>query len=205
MQLESEFSVPRETLDKLRQYEALLVKWQKAINLVGPATIPDAWERHFIDSLQLTPLIPAAAKTLYDLGSGAGFPGLVLAMARPELSVTMIESDERKGAFLSAVSHETKTPVTVLSARIERAVADLPAPDIVTARALAALNLLLAYIEPWARANPGLTCIFPKGLLAADELVSARKDWTFKVDQVASMTDPKATILILTKIESKKI
>ena len=199
MQLESEFSVPRESLDKLRQYEALLVKWQKAINLVGPATIPDAWERHFIDSLQLTPLIPAAAKTLYDLGSGAGFPGLVLAMARPELSVTMIESDERKGAFLSAVSHETKTPVTVLSARIERAVADLPAPDIVTARALAALNLLLAYIEPC------LTCIFPKGLLAADELVSARKDWTFKVDQVASMTDPKATILILTKIESKKI
>lgn len=205
MQLESEFSVPRETLDKLRQYEALLVKWQKAINLVGPATLPDAWERHFIDSLQLTPLIPESSKTLYDLGSGAGFPGLVLAMARPELAVTMIESDERKGAFLTAVSHETKTPVTVLSARIEKAVADLPAPDVVTARALAALPDLLTYILPWALANPGLTCIFPKGQLAADELVAARKDWNFKVEQVSSITDPKATILILTKIESKKI
>lgn len=182
-----------------------MVKWQKAINLVGPATIPDAWERHFIDSLQLTPLIPAGAKTLYDLGSGAGFPGLVLAMARPELTVTMIESDERKGAFLTAVSHETKTPATILSARIERAVETLPAPDVVTARALASLSALLGYIWPWACGNPGLTCIFPKGLLAADELVAARREWDFKVEQVSSITDEKAAILILTKIESKKI
>lgn len=201
MQLESQFPVPRGTLEKLRQYEALLIKWQKAINLVGPATIPDAWTRHFIDSIQIAPLIPSSTKTLYDLGSGAGFPGLVQAMIYPQILVTLIESDQKKCAFLTAVSHETKTSTRILAERIEQAVETLPAPDVVTARALASLTLLLEYIWPWAQTNKQMICIFPKGLQAADEVVEARKNWRFHLEQIASITDPKATILVIKDID----
>ena len=193
-------NVPRETVERLRQYEALLVKWQKAINLVGPATLPDSWSRHFGDSAQLAALIPAGVKTLYDLGSGAGFPGLVLAMLRPELAVTLIESDQKKCAFLSTVSHETKTPVKILTRRIEQAAADTPAPDIVTARALASLDALLHYIKPWARANPHLVCIFPKGAQAQAEISEAQRFAQFDQQEIHSLTDPAARILVLSNI-----
>jgi 16S rRNA (guanine527-N7)-methyltransferase len=199
--LESLFPVPRGTLEKLRQYEALLIKWQKAINLVGPATISDAWTRHFIDSIQLAPLVPEGSKTLYDLGSGAGFPGLVLAMVYPELAVTLIESDQKKCAFLTTVSRESETPVAVLAERIEKAVEILPAPDIVTARALAPLSELLNYIWPWVQANPNLTCIFPKGQLAKEELAVASQNWTFDSRETISITDENATILIIKNID----
>ena len=93
--------VSRETLPALGAYVDLLTKWQKAINLVGPATLQDAWARHIVDSAQLLPLLPAGAKRLADLGTGAGFPGLVLAALRPDLNVVLIESDARKAAFLN--------------------------------------------------------------------------------------------------------
>lgn len=192
--------VSHETEARLRQYEALLVKWQGAINLVSPTTLPHAWERHFIDSLQLLPLIPEGARTLYDLGSGAGFPGLVLAVARTDLSVSLIESDQKKGAFLSAVSHETKTPITIHSDRIEKMTQTLPPPDLITARALAPLVDLLAYIAPWAAANPALTAIFPKGAQWRSELGAAAADFVFNAHDVPSQTDPNARILVLTQI-----
>lgn len=192
--------VSHETEARLRQYEALLVKWQGAINLVSPTTLPHAWERHFIDSLQLLPLIPEGARTLYDLGSGAGFPGLVLAVARADLSVSLIESDQKKGAFLSAVSHETKTPITIHSDRIEKMTQNLPPPDLITARALAPLVDLLAYIAPWAAANPALTCIFPKGAQWRSELDRAAADFSFNAHDIPSQTDPNARILVLTQI-----
>lgn len=204
MQLESLLSVPRGTLEKLRAYEALLVKWQRAINLVGPASMPDAWTRHFIDSIQLASFIPEGARTLHDLGSGAGFPGLVLAMARPDLSVTLIESDQKKCAFLTNVSHETKTPVAVLTQRIEHATDSIPAPDVVSARALAGLEMLLDYVWPWAQKNPEMLCIFPKGAQAAAEILSAREKWTFTVVEEKSMTDPSATILMITNLSKKE-
>lgn len=205
MQLESQFSVPRESLDKLRQYEALLIKWQKAVNLVGPATIPDAWDRHFMDSIQLTPMLPDDARTLYDLGSGAGFPGLVMAITRPGLKVTLIESDQKKCAFLTTVSRESKTPVTIVAERIESVAANLPAPDVVTARALAPLSELFGYIYPWVQANPDLVCIFPKGQLAASEQAVARELWTFDSRETASLTDPRASILVITGISRKAL
>jgi 16S rRNA (guanine527-N7)-methyltransferase len=192
--------VPRETLDRLRQYQALLEKWQRAINLVGPATIPDAWNRHFIDSTQLLSLLPHSPATLYDLGCGAGFPGLVLAMMCPDLSVTLIESDQKKCAFLATVSHETKTEVKILTTRIEAAAETLPPPDIITARALAALPLLLTYIKPWAEANPNLICIFPKGAQAAAEIEAAQEIAGFDVKQQPSQTDSVAQILVLSNI-----
>jgi 16S rRNA (guanine527-N7)-methyltransferase len=192
-----DLAVPRETEIRLRQYEALLVKWQRAINLVSPKTLPDAWERHFLDSLQILPLLPPGPAQLYDLGSGAGFPGLVLAMARPDLAVTLIESDQKKGAFLGTVSHETKTPVTIHSERIEKATETLPAPDIITARALAPLVDLFAYITPWATANPDLVAIFPKGGGAAAEIETARARFIFDLVQTPSMTDPTGVVLVI--------
>lgn len=192
------FPVSRETEARLRHYEALLKKWQKAINLVGPATLPDAWERHFIDSAQLIALLPDGAKTLYDLGSGAGFPGLVLAMLCPELNVTLIESDHKKAAFLSTVSHETKTPVKILTMRIEQAAESLPAPDLVSARALASLSELLTYIRPWAVMRPNLTCLFPKGAQADAEIEAAQRLASFSLHRTPSLTDRNAQILTLT-------
>ena len=193
-------NVSHETLARLRQYEALLVKWQKAINLVGPATIPDAWNRHFVDSAQMAALLPEHAKTLYDLGSGAGFPGLVLGILKPDLSVTLIESDQKKSAFLATVSHETKAGVKILTKRIEQATDSLPAPDVVSARALASLSELLTYIKPWVEANPALTCLFPKGAQAAVEIKAAQGLASFSVRHTPSLTDTAAQILTLTNI-----
>jgi 16S rRNA (guanine527-N7)-methyltransferase len=192
--------VSHETVARLRQYQALLEKWQRAINLVGPATIPDAWNRHFIDSIQLLPLLRQDPVSLYDLGCGAGFPGLVLAMLRPDIAVTLIESDQKKCAFLATVSHETKTEVKILTTRIEDAANTLPSPDIITARALAALPLLLTYIKPWAEANPDLVCIFPKGAQAAAEIGAAQEIANFTVKTHPSQTDSAAQILVLDQI-----
>src|SRR6478672_13817197 len=93
--------VSRETRDRLEALVLTLGRWQKAVNLVGKATLEDIWVRHILDSAQLVPLIPKKAQSLVDLGSGGGFPGLVLAALRPELNVTLIEADARKGAFLA--------------------------------------------------------------------------------------------------------
>lgn len=186
--------VSRETRERLAAYEALLHKWQKTLNLVGPATLPEAQQRHFTDSAQLLPLIPAQAKTLFDLGSGAGFPGLVLAILRPDLAVHLVESDERKAMFLRTVSRETGVPVTVHDSRIESLQIDAQ-PDIISARALAALDRLLGWCAPWAAANPDLVMIFPKGKNAAEETENAQTNYSFAVDEYASQTDPAARIL----------
>lgn len=189
------------SMEKLRCYEALLHKWQRAVNLVGPATLAESWERHFLDSAQLSPFIPDEAKTLYDLGSGAGFPGLVLAMMHPELAVTLVESDEKKCAFLAAVSRESEVPVTVKAMRIEKAAESLPPPDVVTARALAPLEKLLEYIYPWVQVNPALICVFPKGQMAAAEIEAARANWGFDSRETVSQTDPAGRILIIKDID----
>src|SRR5215475_8994605 len=102
--------VSRETLARLEAMVETLLRWQKAINLVGRATLDDVWTRHILDSAQLAPLIPAEAKSLVDLGSGAGFPGLVLAALRPELETTLIESDARKSAYLGEAARRMGLP-----------------------------------------------------------------------------------------------
>jgi 16S rRNA (guanine527-N7)-methyltransferase len=183
-------------------YATLLAKWQARINLVGPATLPDLWRRHFLDSAQLVPLIPANARTLIDLGSGAGFPGLVLAILRPDLRVTLVESDGRKAAFLAEAARATlgaaaKDRVTVLRARAEALdprAAGGPA-GVVTARALAPLARLLDLAEPCLSA--GTRCLFLKGAESAAELTEARKGWTMAATEHPSLTEPRATILEL--------
>jgi 16S rRNA (guanine527-N7)-methyltransferase len=191
--------VSRETRERLDLYADLLRKWQRSINLVGPRTISDLWNRHFTDSAQLLPLIaPAetpATRVLVDFGSGAGFPGLVLAMLGAG-EVHLIESDQRKATFLREVARATGTPVTVHAKRIEQ-VAPFPA-DVVSARALAPLSDLLGFAAPFLR--PDSLCLFPKGQMAEDELSAASKTWNMTVDRIQSVTDSSATILRISRV-----
>lgn len=192
-------NVSRETLDRLKVYQGLLEQWQKKLNLVSNSTVSVAWERHFLDSYQLLSQLPLNPISLIDLGSGAGFPGLVLAILRPEdLRVTLVESDFKKCIFLENVSRETKTKVTILQSRIESLENSLHF-DVVTARALAPLPLLLTYAFPLMKENS--MGIFLKGKDVEKEIEAAQKNWRFDLEIYPSLTDSKASIL---KIENLK-
>lgn len=194
-------SVSHETRQRLSLYGDLLAKWQKTINLVSPATLPDMGTRHFLDSAQLAAYLPSGPYTHYDIGSGAGFPGLVLAILRPDAAVTLIESDERKCAFLKAVSRETGIPVTVIRSRVEST--DLPPPDLVSARALAQLSELLALTRPWWSRAANLTLLFPKGAQAEHEVARGLESFDFSVQTHPSKTDPAGQILVLTGVKDR--
>lgn len=197
-QFQQRFGVSRETLEKLEAYAAHLRKWNPAINLVSKTTLDDLWTRHLADSAQVFSLVPADARVLVDLGSGAGFPGLVLAiLGVPE--VHLVESDVRKAAFLREVARVTGAPATVHPVRIE--VADVPPADVVSARALAELDLLL----PWAHGllKPGGVCLFPKGRTADDELTAVANSWNMGVERFPSQTDPAGTILRISGLSPK--
>lgn len=197
-----QFSVSRESFEKMLQYQGLLKKWQKAVNLVSNKTLEEAWERHFLDSAQLLPLIPDDVNVLADLGCGGGFPGLVLAMCRPDLDVHLVESDEKKCQFMRTVSRETQTPVSIHTMRIEAAY-EAVQPDLITARALASLEKLLGYASPWAAANPALKMLFLKGENAASEIEDARRIYDFEVEDFPSETDPLARILYVQNLRRK--
>ena len=187
--------VSRETRGRLQVYADLLRKWQPVINLVGPRTLPHLWTRHFVDSAQLHSLIPAGARTLVDFGSGAGFPGLVLAiLGVPD--VHLIESDQRKAAFLREVARATGAAATIHAARIESI--DPFSADVVTARALAPLVDLLGFAAPFLA--PDSICLFPKGQQAEDEVSIASKTWNIAVDRIQSVTDPSASILRVSEV-----
>lgn len=193
--------VSRETLARLETYASLLVKWQAKINLVGPATLPDLWRRHFLDSAQLLPLLPPAPGVLVDLGSGAGFPGLVLAIMS-EWRVHLVDSDQRKCAFLRQVALDTgvNTRVAIHAQRFE-AVAGYKA-EIVTARACAPLEALLGYALPFLGENG--RCLFLKGAQAEEELTAAEADWNMQVERRPSLTDPAGTIFVIEQLKRRK-
>jgi 16S rRNA (guanine527-N7)-methyltransferase len=195
--------VSRETLARLETMVETLLRWQKAINLVGRTTLDDVWTRHILDSAQLAPLIPMAAKSLVDLGSGAGFPGLVLAALRPELDVTLIESDARKSAYLGEAARKMglpKQPKIVVS-RIEAAPS--AQSEVVTARALAPLGQLLVWADRH-RANPAI-CLFHKGKDWQVELTGAMKDWEIECTPQPSVTDRDAVILRIGSYRAKDL
>lgn len=194
-------SVSRETQAKLDQYLALLEKWQPKINLVSASTLKEAKTRHFEDSLQLLEYIPAHAKVLYDMGSGAGFPGLVLGIARPDLETHLIEVDQRKGVFLQTVSRETGSRIKVHTSRIEAI--ELPPPDVVTARALAELKELIRLTQDWWMKNPECTLIFPKGENAQAEIERAEEVYKFELKQYPSRTVRTASVLVLSQMKQK--
>ena len=178
---------------RLEVMVATLQKWSKAINLVSRSTLDDVWTRHVEDSAQIVPLIPAEAKTLADLGSGAGFPGLVIAAIRPDLQVTLVESDARKAAYLGEAGRAMNLPhpPRVVIGRIEQ-VPPLGA-DVVTARALAPLPLLLE----WAARHRSATaiCLFHKGKGWQVELTEALEGWDIPHQHFASVTDSESVLL----------
>ena len=187
--------VSRETIARLEIYADLLAKWNKRINLVGASTIPDLWYRHMLDSAQLHPYIPKDSRKLIDFGSGAGFPGLVLAiMGVPD--VHLVESNQRKCVFLREAARVTKTHVTIHCVRAESLT---PWPtDVVTARALSPLPILLEYAEPFL--TPKTICLFPKGRGVNEELTNTQKIWNITFSMLSSMTDPQGTLLRLEAI-----
>ncbi|MGQ0674196.1 MAG: 16S rRNA (guanine(527)-N(7))-methyltransferase RsmG [Hyphomicrobium sp.] len=194
------FPVSRETLDRLETYAALLRRWQSTINLVAPSTLDAIWHRHFADSAQLLSHIPHSASGLLDIGSGAGFPGLVMAIlleGRQECRATLIESDSRKAAFLREVARATGVAVDILCARIESATthAKVGQIDVVSARALAPMSRLLGLAQPFL--SPGAKGLFLKGREVEAELAEARKRWDFSVELVPSRTAPDACIAII--------
>jgi len=192
-----EADVSRETSAALRDYLALLQRWNARINLVAEAPEPVLWERHVRDSLQLLPLIAAGPPgPLVDLGSGAGLPGLVLA-ATSGRPTHLVEADRRKCAFLQEAARTLGLPtVTIHPRRIEAAA--LPPAAIVTARALAPLPALLGHAHRLLA--PGGIAVFPKGRTAEDELTAALPAWKMRVERFPSRTDPAATIFRLSEI-----
>lgn len=200
------FGVSRETAAKFETYAALLSRWQKTINLVAPGTVGEIWQRHFADSAQLYRLAPDAAKGWVDLGSGGGFPGLVLAIMlaeRPGARMTLIESDSRKAAFLREVARAVAAPVDILCTRIENASTHvkLAEVDVVTARALAPLPKLLGLAHPFLR--PGATALFLKGREAEREVAAARAAWRLDCELVPSATDREGRIVVVRDLETK--
>jgi 16S rRNA (guanine527-N7)-methyltransferase len=193
--------VSRETLERLEIYATLLRKWNPAINLVAPSTLPGLWRRHFLDSAQILSLAPKGARSWVDLGTGGGFPGLIVAIlaaeARPEILLTCIESDQRKATFLRTVVRETGVDAIILPFRIENTPPQNA--DVVSARALAPLPRLL---ELAARhLNPAGLALFLKGAGYGRELEEALEKWSFAVDTIPSQTESEAVILKIGEIE----
>lgn len=211
----SAFDVSRETLEKLEAYAALLRRWQSKMNLVAPATLDEVWHRHLADSAQLMAEIPPATQALFDLGSGAGFPGLVLAILSADhptavrrgpsgqFAVTLVESDSRKAAFLRDAARTVAVPVDILVTRIENPETQLKlaTADVVTARALAPLPRLLGWVV--STLKPTATAVLPKGRDWAAEIEAARQDYEFDARLVPSRTDPEARLVVITALRAK--
>ena len=188
--------VSRETLGRLLAYAELLLRWNKRINLIGRASEADLWRRHILDSAQLVPLIPPGAKSAADIGAGAGLPGLILSVLNIPALIHLIEPDRRKCTFLREAIRLTQCAAIVHESRVEDI--DLPAQDVVFARACAPLDKLLERAQKLVSIHT--TCIFPKGAQAEQELTAARAYWNMRVRQVPSRTDESGRILVLTEI-----
>jgi 16S rRNA (guanine527-N7)-methyltransferase len=200
------FSVSRETVDRLRTYETLLRKWQKAVNLVAPATLDEIWHRHFADSAQLAALTGDDPRVWLDLGSGGGFPGMVIAILlanRPGSVIHLVESNARKCAFLREVSRATGAAVEIHDTRIESLAAGdtVPRPGIVTARALAPLDRLLGQAAPFF--GPESRGLFLKGRSAEEEIETARVHFAFEARLYPSRTDAQARIVEITALRER--
>ncbi|MCB1368561.1 MAG: 16S rRNA (guanine(527)-N(7))-methyltransferase RsmG [Rhodobacteraceae bacterium] len=189
------FNVSRETIERLEVFESLLIRWNPAINLVSKATLSQIWDRHFTDSAQIWKLRPESARSWLDLGSGAGFPGLVIAVLaaeqEPALHVALVESDARKSTFLANTAREMGIDVTIHTERAENL--EPQRADIISARALAPMHKLLGYAM--RHRNDRSICLFLKGANHESELTEARKYWTFDLQKTPSRTGSGGVIL----------
>lgn len=195
-------NVSRETYDDLQKFAELVCKWTPKINLISKSSIPEIWERHVVDSVQIYKFSPDTYEKWVDIGSGGGFPGIVMAIIgkvqQPNAVFVLIESDQRKATFLRSAIRDLGLRATVIADRIESAVPQ--GADIVSARALSTLStlfpLILRHLKP-----DGYT-ILHKGKRAQEEVAEARQRWCFDLEESASLTDPEGQILIAKGITS---
>lgn len=201
---EEKYCVSRETFERLKAYEASLHEWQKKFNLVSNASLDDAWNRHFLDSAQLFRLIPEDAELLYDFGSGAGFPGMVLAIMAnektPYLKVKLIESIRKKTLYLNEVKNLTGINVEIINDRIENLKSETA--DVITSRAMCSLKDLFGYTKKFWGART--SCIFPKGKKYMEEIKEAQKEWNFNYEVVPSEQSDEGVILVITNLSRIK-
>jgi 16S rRNA (guanine527-N7)-methyltransferase len=193
--------VSRETLEKLQLYCSLLLAWQERLNLIGKSTVDDIWHRHFLDSAQLMKLCRSGSSRLVDFGSGAGFPGMVLALMGQD-GVELVESSGKKCLFLEEVSMSTRTPVVISRVRFEA----VPCPeqaDIVTARAVAPLQKLLTDVARWVK--PGGVALLHRGSTVDADILEAAEYWDFKVVRHPSVTNPSGAILEISGIRPTNV
>lgn len=184
-------------LDRLRQFSRLVEKWNTSINVVAKSTIGDLWNRHIVDSAQIFACVTADQKLWLDIGSGGGFPGIVVSILAadmlPQLKVALVESDRRKSVFLMECVRQIGLTATVHAVRVE----DLPSQSacVVSARALAPLADLCGLATRHMREDS--LCAFLKGVNADSEIIEARKHWQFDLDLRPSVTDSRASVLFL--------
>lgn len=196
--------VSRETFQILENYAETLKKWQKRINLVSEKSVENLWARHFLDSAQLIPFFPDNCRLVLDMGSGAGFPGLVLAALLKEKSdcqFHLVESDARKCTFLRTVSAIISGNIVIHNLRLEALELAQPA-DVISARALAPLNILLGYAAPFC--GKSTRCLFLKGENVQKELDEAAKSWNMDYQLIPSKTHEGGTIIVLKNFSGRK-
>lgn len=206
------FGVSRETTDRLEVFADLLMRWQKVVNLIAPGTVSELWQRHLADSAQLVRLVPADVARWVDLGSGGGLPGIVVAAMldgesaagrRAPVRTTLVESDQRKAAFLREAARTLALPVEILCARIENRETQrkLATVQLLSARALAPLERLLEWTEPLFSAET--LGLFPKGRGVEAEVSAAERSFHFEYRLEPSLTDPEAAIVVIRRPASK--
>ncbi len=195
------FDVSRETFERLGFYHDALVTWSKTHNLIGPKERAQIWPRHFVDCYQLVEQIDAKSQ-IVDIGSGAGFPGLVMACAKSSEfnpSFTLVEPNAKRCAFLRHVSHKLGLNVTFVNDKIENVSRETF--DVVTSRAVANLTTLLEMGEPWLK--NGAKALFLKGQTAEEELTEARRYWNFNVQMTPSRSDSNGVVLSLSEVRTR--
>jgi len=202
MDFAQESNVSRETLSDYQNWHGLLLKWNRHINLVSPTTLDNFWRRHALDSWQLWPYIPKTAENIIDLGSGAGFPGISMAIGcktRGRGDVLMVESAGKKTSFLRNVIRDLNLPAKVTSERAEKL--ESKTYNVVTARAFAPLPRLLSYSQLfWGEETIGL---FLKGEAVQEELTEAEKTWRYNVEVLPSRSDVMGCILKITGLKPR--
>lgn len=198
------YNVSRETIDELKKYEALVLEWNNKFNLISKSSVQYIWNRHILDSLQLCQFVKNTDKVMFDFGSGAGFPAIVLSIVSkqlfPDLKIYLIESISKKAMFLNFVKDSLNLNIEVINDRIENIKARNV--DLISSRAMASLDKLMDYSKPFCGKNTRL--VFPKGEKYQEEIGISQKKWLFDIDIIQSITDDSGKILYIKNLRRKK-